>query len=377
MIRRLLLPVGLPLLALVALASATISIGRANMPAEVAQVPDGAAQAVPAQSRAVAALGRAEPIGGLRDVASEMTGTVVEMVVAVGSRVQRGDVLFRIDDRAALRRVAERKAELAAARAALARTEAQTSIARADLAAALAREAVSEAAMAEAARDLDVTERLADRNATAERDVERRSTALAKARAEREAALADMMRAEAALAQLDPMTGADLIVARAAVSEAEERLRTAESDLSACTVTAREDGTILSIGIREGETAGPSATVLTLAAGTEAVLRVYVNEVDAAHIDPAQAGRAVLRGEAERDLTLSFLAMEPEVRPNRELSGRSDDRIDTRVVEFLYRAPADAGLLFGQSFDVTLPTREEPRSAEAFLYPSTVLPKPG
>ena len=353
MIRRSLFRLGLPVLALAALASAALSVSQSNLEAdpslEVSEIPPG-----PADSPIVAALGRVEPERGLRTIAPEMSGEITEMVVSVGARVAPGDVLFRLDDRAALRRVAEREAELAAAQAALAQTMAQADAARADLAGATARLAATEVRRTEAARDLEVAQRLSARDAAAGREVERRAAALAQSEAERDAARAEVARASAALDRLDPVTGADLLAARARVAEAEARLLSAESDLDALTVTARDAGIVLSIDMREGETAGPTTTVLSLAAGDSAIMRVFVEEADFGRLDITRPGRASPRGQSGDEVELTFVATEPEVRANRELSGRADERIDTRVVEVLYRLPAGSGVIYGQTFDVTL-----------------------
>lgn len=359
MIRRSLFRLGLPVLALTALTSAALSVSRSNLEADPPQAVADISQAAP-ESPIVAALGRVEPQAGLRSVAPEVTGTIAEMAVTGGARVAPGDVLFRLDDRAALRRVAEREAELAAAQAALAQTAAQAGTVRADLAAATARLAAAEARLADIARDLEVAQQLSERDAAAGREVERRAAARAQAQAERDGAHADVARAETVLARLDPATGADLRAARARVTEAEARLRSAVSDLGALTVTARDAGTVLSITLQTGETAGPTSPVLTLAAGDGAILRVFVEETDFGRLDTTRPGRATPRGHSDGGMALSFLGTEPEVRANRELSGRADDRIDTRVVEVLYALPPDAAVLVGQTLDVTLPAQAVP-----------------
>lgn len=355
MIRRRLFRIGLPLLALVALVSAGLSVWRSNSAMEApAPAAVAVAPVVPAEV-VVAAIGRTEPAGGTLAIGADLAGTIADLAVEVGQHVAAGDLLFTLDDRTALRRVAEREAELASARARLAQTEAQTAAVTADLAAAGARVASAEAALSDLARDLEVARTLAARDAAAAREVERRSAALVRGEADRDAALAEVARVEAALARLDPVTGADLIAARAAVEEAQARLDSALSDLAAHRVIARSSGTVLTIDLRAGEEAGPSAAVLTLAAGEGAVLRVFVDEVDAARVDTARPATAAPRGGTGGEVAIIHVATEPEVRPNTELSGRPDGRIDTRVVEFLYRLPPEAAVPYGRTFDVTLP----------------------
>lgn len=358
MIRRALFRIGLPVLALVALGAASWSIYKSNI-AMAAATPATAQAAAPASGTGpvVGALGRTEPPGGVRAIAPERAGIVTEVAVAVGDRVKAGDLLFRLSDRALKAALAEREAELGSARAKLAQTVAEADVLKAERDQADA--AVSSAAVRvkELQRDLDVGRSLAASSTVTARDNEKRAAALEEGQADLKAAQAAAARALAALAQVDGADGADVLAARAAVAEAEARLETARSDLAALDIRALEDGLVLSVDIRPGETADPSRTAVELAAKGGVVLRVFVDEADAPLVDVTQPGSALPRGAAGAPIAITYLSTEPVVQANKELSGRADEIIDTRVVELLYALPAGEATLYGESFDVTLPAK--------------------
>ncbi len=354
----------LPVMAVLALGSAGVSVARSNMQGAAEPSAPAVGLAVPDPAPAVVgALGRVEPQGGIRRIAPDRAGMVVSVDVAVGDGVLAGDLLFSLDDRTARLAVAEREAEVSSARARLDDALAQVSLLSGARDAAQARVAEAEARVAELLRDLEVGRRLAAENAVAARDAERRETALAAGQAVLAAARAELARAEAAAALADPETGPAIAIARASLAEAEARLDTAESDLAAVAVRAREAGVVLSVDVRTGEAADPTRVAIELAPAGDTVIRVFVNEVDAGKVDTSRPAAVTPLGQGEDELTAQFLAIEPVVRPNAELSGRPSDLIDTRVVEFLYVLPEGADVLFGKTFDVILPARDMPSAS--------------
>ncbi len=358
MIRRTLFRIGLPLLALLALGSAGWSIYRSNV-AMAAATPAAAQEVAPrvAAPEVVGALGRTEPPGGVRAIAPERAGIVSEVAVKVGDRVSAGDVLFRLSDRALKAALAEREAELGSARAQLAQTVSQADVLRAERDQADAAVSSAVVRVKELQRDLEVGQSLAASSSVTARDNEKRAAALEEGQADLKAAEAAAARADAALQQVDGSDGAELLAARAAVAEAEARLATARSDLDALNTRAVEDGLVLSVDIRPGETADPSRTAVELAAAGGVVLRVFVDEADASKVDTTKPAQALARGAGGPPISISYLSTEPVVQPNKELSGRADEIIDTRVVELLYALPEGEATLYGESFDVTLPAK--------------------
>src|SRR5260221_4947216 len=105
-------------------------------------------------------------------IGTALPGIVAEVPVAVGSRVKRGDPLFRIDDREARAELVVRESALASAKAELARLE---GLPRAeDLPPAEARVTAAQSALDEAKNELKLAEGLADKAAMAVQEWDRR-----------------------------------------------------------------------------------------------------------------------------------------------------------------------------------------------------------
>ncbi|MCG3133619.1 MAG: hypothetical protein HMLKMBBP_00833 [Planctomycetes bacterium] len=62
---------------------------------------------------------------------------------------------------------------------------------------------------------------------------------------------------------------------------------------------------------------------------------------------------AVQRGFPSKPVELSFVRVEPWVRPKRSLTGASTERVDTRVLQVIFDVgPSDLPLYAGQQVDV-------------------------
>ena len=62
---------------------------------------------------------------------------------------------------------------------------------------------------------------------------------------------------------------------------------------------------------------------------------------------------AAIRGNANLKAPLAFVRFEPFVVPKKSLTGDSTERVDTRVLQVIYRVEGDALPLFvGQQMDV-------------------------
>lgn len=119
----------LPILAVLALSSAGISVARSNLPDTAEDRTDPVlspnVDLSPSPSF-IGALGRVEPQGGSRRIAPERAGIVAIVNSAAGESVMARDMLFSLHDRATRLVVSEREAEVTSARARLADALAQT-----------------------------------------------------------------------------------------------------------------------------------------------------------------------------------------------------------------------------------------------------------
>ena len=243
-------------------------------------------------------------------VASSKAGLVSRVFVEVGSRVKTGDPLFQLDDREARARVQTAQAQLESLRAALRLEEAQL----ADMADQLAR--------------------------------------VARLEQEKVASTDELKRKEFLVNTWQKR----LDKARADVQAAERVVQATEVDQEILTVRARRDGTILQLNIREGEQANlsPSEPLMVLGEVESLQIRADVDEQNAPLVSPNQAAVAYLKGNTSHPLPLRFLRIEPLVVPKRSLTGDSSERVDTRVLQVIYRLqkPKDTPLYVGQQVDV-------------------------
>src|SRR5262245_61824033 len=203
-----------------------------------------AAPAETAFTKTVAAVGLVEPSSENIAVNTSVSGLVVAVHVKAADRVQRGAILFSLDDRDLQAELALRKSSLEVARRRLARLEHAPRPEEVPPAEAKVREA--EAVLSDAQNQLRLIESVVDKRAIREEDVLRRREAV-------KAAAARLDDARAALALLKAGTWTDdLAVGRAEVANAEAQVRRIEADLDRLTMRALIAGEILQLNVRVG-----------------------------------------------------------------------------------------------------------------------------
>jgi hypothetical protein len=82
-------------------------------------------------------------------------------------------------------------------------------------------------------------------------------------------------------------------------------------------------------------------------------VRVDVDEHEAWRVRPNAPAVAQVRGNANLRAPVSFVRFEPLVVPKQSLTGASTERVDTRVLQAIYRIEkSDLPLFVGQQMDV-------------------------
>src|SRR5437016_8985362 len=129
-----------------------------------------------------------------------------------------------------------------------------------------------------------------------------------------------------------------------------------ETNLERSIVRAPMDGDVLQVKIHPGEfaPAGVTPTPLILLGRLKPLhIRVDVDEHEAWRVRPEAKATAAVRGNANLKAPLTFVRFEPFVVPKKSLTGDSTERVDTRVLQVIYRVEGDALPLFvGQQMDV-------------------------
>jgi multidrug efflux pump subunit AcrA (membrane-fusion protein) len=298
----------LPFIGLLAALWATFSVAR-TQPHRQRTEPPGPPP-VSDFPNTVAAVGLVEASTENISVGTPLGGVVARVFVTAGQAVRAGDPLFELDTRHLRADLAVKDEALAVARA---------------------RSAVAESRLADLRRQLEFAEQVKDRRAISAEEVTRRRSAV-------ETAAAEVQEAAAQLAAAESLS------------------RAARVEIERSTVRAPLDAEVLQVKLRVGEfaPAASTATPLILLGRSKPLhVRVDVDEHEGWRVRPGAAATGHLRGNAELVAPLRFVRFEPFVVPKRSLTGDSTERVDTRVLQVIYRVERDDLPLFvGQQLDV-------------------------
>src|SRR2546426_1403345 len=336
----------LPSLALTAIIFGIISVARTHPKREPTTPPSSP----PASSfeHTVAAVGLVEPESENIALSCSVSGMVTGVYVKAGDRVQAGQRLFSLDDRDLQADLRVKRAALEAARARLAKLEEQPRAEDVPPAEARVREA--QANLADAEVQMRLIESVKDRRAVRDEDVQRRRLAY-------KAAQARLAESEAQLALLKAGAWApDVAVAKSEAAQAEAQVKMVETNIDRLTMQAPIAGVILQNKVRLGQYAqcGPlSEPLMILGSVTPLNVRVDVDEHDAWRVRGGAPAAASPRGNGSIRIPLEFVRFEPYVIPKKSLTGDSTERVDTRVLQVIYRIrDGEPSVYVGQQMDV-------------------------
>jgi HlyD family secretion protein len=309
--------------------------------------------------QSVAAVGLVEPETETIEVSCAVAGLITRVHVHAGDAVKAGQPLFSVDDRNAQAELLLRLAAADAARTRLAKLEQEPR--PETIPPVEARVAEAKAVLADAETQVSVIESVSDRRAVREEEVLRRRLA-------RQAAQARVDQAERELALLKAGAWApDIAVAKAAVAEEEAAVSQARTEIERLTVRAPEAGTILQSKVRAGQYAAcgtPEPPLLLLGGGTRLNVRAEVDESEAWRVRPGAPAVASVRGEGNKRFSLEFVRIEPQVVPKKALAGDSVERVDTRVLQAIYRfRDLNPPVYNGQQMDVYIEAATPPGAA--------------
>ena len=313
----------LPILAVVGFAFGVLSVVRGNKPAPVSE--PVAEPAVSPFKSFITGAGIIEAESRNIEIGTPLPGIVNKLDVDVGDKVKAGEPLFHIDDRDAQAQLKIKKAELAKAKASLIEAEAR---------------------LADARTLRRLIESVTDRRAISKEEMDRRRNAEAIAKAAADSA-------------------------RAVIQQAEAGVTAANTTLERLIVRAPIEGEVLQVNIRPGEFAqsGVLATPLLVLGRLDALhVRVDIDENDAWRYNKDGKAVAFLRGNRQFKTELSLAYVEPFVIPKKSLTGDSTERVDTRVLQALYRFKGGKLPVYvGQQMDVYIeaPSYDSPPGPDA------------
>lgn len=281
----------------------------------------------------VAGTGVIEPSSESIVAAPHRSGVVRDVFVRAGDSVKAGDKLYCLDDRAIKAELSVHEANLSLARAELDRL--LRSPRAEELPPLLARVEAAKARLDDTQDDLSRTDRVIAASAISEEQGVR-------ARARRDVAASELKAAESELAlKRAGAWGADRLVAEASVGQASANVDRVKTELDLLCTRAPLDAAVLRVDVRAGELV-PSTSLVTLGVVRPLHVRVDIDEVDIPRLraNPANAkATAFVRGSSPEGgaIPLTLVRIEPTVIPKRSLSGASAERVDTRVLQLIYR----------------------------------------
>jgi RND family efflux transporter MFP subunit len=279
----------------------------------------------------VAASGIIEAVNENVRIAPPIAGLITKMLVAVGDQVMEQAPLLQLDDR-------DLRAQLLSREAAIPPLQAQID--------------EQKYRIGDLDTQLQRLKSVHDQRAVSEDDLKRTWYAL-------EMAKRSLQRFDANLKQA--------IAQRDEITILLDRL----------TVRAPRNGTILQVNVRAGEYATPglSEPLILLGDIQRLQIRADVDEVNAPLVAPQASGVASLKSRAGTKIPLTFVRIEPYVIPKKSLTGENTERVDTRVLQIIYRFDRPPFPVYaGQQVDVFI-ERQAPNNTERAQAPSIPPPE--
>lgn len=190
---------------------------------------------------------------------------------------------------------------------------------------------------------------------TQQADLRVREAELAKAR--RQSERTESLRASQGVSQEEADTRRDeFTVAQARLDSACATMDQTKALIERLTVRAPISGTVLQVSTRAGEYTTPGADITPILLGSieEVQVRADVDEQVAPRVKEGSKAVGYLRGDTQNPIPLEFIRIEPFVTPKRNLTGSSSERVDTRVLQVIYKFPNDLNrrTYVGQQMDL-------------------------
>jgi RND family efflux transporter MFP subunit len=149
--------------------------------------------------------------------------------------------------------------------------------------------------------------------------------------------------------------------ARKQLATATKQAERSRVQLDLLVIKAPRDGRILQVNVRSGEyaTTNGGEPLLLLGQVEQLQLRADVDEDNASRVRPGCAAVAFIKGKRAAAIPLTFVRIEPYILPKRSLTGESSERVDTRVLQIIFRFEKPATPVYvGQQMDVFLDAAE-------------------
>lgn len=299
----------------------------------------------------IAGIGVVEPSSGQIDIGTSVNRIVETVDVSVGQKVNKGEILFQLENH-------DLKANLMAQEAAYKIAEAQLEKLKAlprpeDLAAS---KAVLENAKAElefAKKQYEMVEALPDLRALSQDERNRRLLNYQQAQSKERQAQAELDKVE---------KGAwkpDLEIATLEVAQAKSNIERTKAEIEQTIIKAPIEGTVLQIKIHPGELSSGESPLMVLGDTEHLNMRVSINQLLIPQFLSQAKAVAYLQGNERWEYPLEFIRIEPYLQGKQNVGNAITEKVDTRVMHILYRIQTNTPPLYvGEQLDVYIESRK-------------------
>ena len=288
----------------------------------------------------VAAVGLVEPSSELITIGSARSGVVDEVFVKLGDKVKKDTPLLKL-------RSHELEAQRSVAEAGLSEAQVKVSVAESQVTNAEAQARVAAAELTQSRRMLANANGVKDARVISDEERSQRALTVATQEARVESAKAAVASAKASVE-----------ASKAGIVSAQANLEVVNVEIDRCTIKAPGEAAVLQIKVRAGEyvsSASGTAAWLTLGRTDPLHVRADVDEHEAWRVRAGASAEAQVRGNPGQKVALQFVKFEPLVIPKKNLTGDATERVDTRVLQVIYRVADNNGsvpLFVGQQMDI-------------------------
>lgn len=288
----------------------------------------------------ISGVGIVEPASENIFISTPLNRVVEKVFVTVGSKVKKGDMLLQLEDRDLK---ANLLVEQAAYKSALAKLEKLESFPRSEDV------ATATAALNSAQVELDLAKQqhemvlgLSDPRAVSQEDKNRRLSSYQLAESKLQSAQAELDKIKAGAWK------PDLEIARHDVQQAKANVNRIETEIQRTAIRSPIDGVVLQVKINSGEIASVDSKTPMMILGdtTEYNLRVNINQLDIPYFKDSAPAVAYPQGDARIEFPLEFVRVEPFLVNKQNLTNRITEKVDTRVLEIIYRIKTNGNRIF-------------------------------
>lgn len=302
----------------------------------------------------ISGVGIVEPSSGSISIGTPVNRLVEKIFVTVGAKVKEGDILFFLENRDLKANLAVQEAAYKSAQAKLERLEAFPRPEDLEVAKSALEDAKTELALAK--NQYEMILQLSDPRAISQEERNRRLFNFQQAEAK-------WKQAEAKFDKVKQGTwNPDLEIARFEVIQAKANVQLVTTEIQRTIIQSPINGSVLQIKIHEGEYPPldiSRSPAMILGNIDEMNLRVSINQLDLPNFDSKAPAVAYLQGDSRDEFPLEFIRVEPLLVNKQNLSNEIMEKVDTRVLQIIYRIKSQAFPIFvEQQMDVFIEAKK-------------------